>query len=97
MYGNGNKYEGQFVEGNRHGRGKLEKTNGDVYIGFFREDIMEGLGIYKWASGNRYEGEFKNNKPNGRGSLVSHEGKKINGLFKDGKLEKTLTDSKHLK
>lgn len=33
-------------------------NNGDYYDGEFRENMIHGKGIYKWATGEVYEGEF---------------------------------------
>lgn len=35
---NGESYDGQFFDGEKHGEGKYIWTNGDVYIGQFKND-----------------------------------------------------------
>ena len=34
--------------------------NGKQYIGDWKQNKMDGFGIFKWIDGKRYEGEFKN-------------------------------------
>lgn len=38
LYGNGEKYEGEFHNNVREGKGKIFKINGEVYEGIFRND-----------------------------------------------------------
>ena len=42
----GSKYTGKYKEGKKHGNGKYEKANGDVFEGFFKNDVFQGNGIY---------------------------------------------------
>ena len=41
-YKNGNYYEGEFLNGKRHGQGKMEFYNGDKYVGPYEDDKMHG-------------------------------------------------------
>lgn len=41
---NGNEYEGEFLNGMKNGMGKLKYTNGDMYIGTFKNDVFDGKG-----------------------------------------------------
>lgn len=76
IYSSGDSYEGEInSEGKRHGFGVYTTAryefgsdnvfSGDVYIGYFKNGIREGQGVYTSKDGSRYEGEFKNGKPNG--------------------------------
>ncbi len=38
FYGNGERYEGEFQNNVREGKGKIYKINGEVYEGIFRND-----------------------------------------------------------
>jgi len=38
----GNQYEGQFVNSQFHGIGRLTHRNGNVYVGEFRNNMIEG-------------------------------------------------------
>jgi hypothetical protein len=62
-------------------------TNGDKYVGEYKDDKIDGQGTYTFANGNKYVGEFKDGKYNGKGTLYSSNGSVINqGLWADGKL-----------
>lgn len=39
------------------------------YEGDFKDNLMQGGGIYKWQDGRVYEGEWKENKMDGVGKL----------------------------
>lgn len=41
------RYEGQFKNNRRQGRGRYLYNNGDEYIGDFQNDKKHGLGMYK--------------------------------------------------
>jgi hypothetical protein len=41
LYANGNKYEGSFRNGRRHGKGVFTFASGDRYEGTFRGDVAE--------------------------------------------------------
>lgn len=45
-YPNGNKYEGQWLNGKIHGAGTLTMANGDKYSGEWREGKRHGQGVY---------------------------------------------------
>ena len=65
-YENG-RYEGEFKNGKREGKGIYYYKDGDRYEGEFKNDKYEGKGIYYYDDGDRYEGEFKNSLFEGKG------------------------------
>ena len=67
IYTNGFKYEGQFANGLREGRGKLITPDGETYDGMWAKDAFNGQGTYIWASGAKYTGEWKNGVRDGYG------------------------------
>ena len=49
--------------------GKLEYNNGDVYEGDWKDDNMNGQGVFTDDKTGRYEGGFKNGMKDGKGNL----------------------------
>ena len=41
--------------------------NGNMYIGDFKNNKMDGHGVYYWKSGKVYDGEWKENRMDGEG------------------------------
>ncbi|MHC1745935.1 MAG: PDZ domain-containing protein [Negativicutes bacterium] len=84
-YANGDRYEGDVVNGNLQGKGVFTWANGDRYEGDFVNNRMHGKGILTYANGDRYEGEFVNSKYHGKGVLLHANGVRQEGTFIDGK------------
>lgn len=40
----------------KDGKGKYEFSNGDYYIGEFKENRLDGYGEFNWKNGNSYWG-----------------------------------------
>ena len=79
----GDKFEGQFKDGKKHGQGTYTFANGDVYKGQFKDDKKHGQGTEFYESGNKYEGQFKDGLKNGLGTYFYENGDKYEGQFKD--------------
>ena len=81
------KYEGDFLDGKRHGNGIQYWIGGlhegESYLGEWKEDERDGYGIQIWPDGRKYTGEWKNNRQNGKGVLTNATGDTYNGYFKD--------------
>ncbi|CAD8063264.1 unnamed protein product [Paramecium sonneborni] len=75
VYGNGSKYEGEKLNGLRHGNGTFfYQDNGGVYEGQWFENKMHGMGTLFYASGKpAYEGQWVNDKFEGKGTLYNEE------------------------
>ena len=89
-YYNG-KYEGEFKDNKREGKGKFYFNDGDIYEGDYKNDMREGKGItyYKGLNdGDRYEGEYKNDKKEGQGTYYYSNGDKFEGKWKNNIVEK---------
>lgn len=78
-------YEGDFVNGQRTGKGKFTWNNGDVYEGDFVDGKRHGKGKYTWARGTVYEGDFWNGQRTGKGKLTRPGGDVYEGDFVGGK------------
>ena len=77
------KYEGEFNNDKREGKGIMYYYNGDKYEGEYKNDKREGKGIMFYKSGDRYEGEFKNDKKEGKGIGYFKSGNKYEGEYKN--------------
>ena len=85
IWANGRIYEGDFKDGLRHGYG-INKINGIVYIGEWKEDKLFGQGKYVEPDGTVSEGNWKNNTLHGKGSIKKNCLYTISGEFADGKI-----------
>ena len=82
-FDNGDVYEGEMVNGLRHGKGKYTWANGDFYEGEWAKGWRSGFGIYKSYSKNEvdgstfasyvYEGDWKNSKKHGHGVATGYK------------------------
>ena len=67
----GGPYAGELSNGMRHGRGKQQYPNGDVFTGCFQQDKRVGIGRLDLAdNGGFYLGEWKDDERSGKGSLT---------------------------
>ena len=73
-YVDGSSYDGQWVEGQRQGRGVLNLRNGDVYTGFFDRDELHGSGEYKNADGSAISTTWNLGRKEGEGVLTDTRG-----------------------
>jgi hypothetical protein len=74
IYDNGDIYEGEWIDGLRHGNGIFTTYNEDgevaTYNGNWENDKKNGSGIYK-DEDYEYMGSWKNDKKHGNGTLES--------------------------
>jgi hypothetical protein len=86
---NGDRYEGEVIDGEPHGHGIFYFANGDRYEGEFIDGKMHGYGIYYWTNdqfaGDRYEGEFIDGKMHGYGIYYWANGDRYEGDWIDEK------------
>lgn len=73
LFGNGDRYEGEWVAGKIEGNGTMKYGTGDVYQGSWKSGkgclknhtcqliiiLVHGHGVYTQADGNQWEGEFE--------------------------------------
>ncbi len=52
IYDNGDKYTGQFLNGEKHGQGIYFYLNGKKYVGKWRNDKRYGQGTYIYKNGS---------------------------------------------
>jgi hypothetical protein len=81
----GEKYEGDFARGVKHGRGTWQTRIGDQYDGELKQGLYDGRGVCVYgASGDVYDGEFVRGLRHGRGELRFRNGSTYKGGFRLG-------------
>lgn len=83
---NGDKYDGEFLAGLMHGKGKFISTYSGTYSGDYVRGRMEGRGVLIYPDGSRYEGEFVGNQFYGKGRLEYPRGDVYQGDFEKNKM-----------
>ena len=78
------EYQGDTVDGQRHGRGVLLWGDGHRYEGEFRRGLMHGEGVHTTPSGESYRGAFANGQRHGAGMLRLPSGAVYEGSFQQG-------------
>jgi hypothetical protein len=78
-------YEGEFRNDKRDGKGilKFKKTN-NIYEGEFKEGLMTGTCIFRWANGDRYEGAVFDGIFQGKGKYFWKNGNEYVGSYENG-------------
>ena len=69
-YANGDKYEGDFVNGHKEGEGVYTFESGDVYEGAFEAGSFHGKGKYTTQFGDVYEGYITHGRITGFGKIT---------------------------
>lgn len=79
----GEKYEGEFHRGLKHGRGTWQTRTGDQYDGELKQGLYDGRGVCVYGgSGDVYDGDFVRGLRHGRGELRYRNGSVYNGGFR---------------
>lgn len=86
-YREGDKYEGEWEDGLRHGQGEyFSKASGAKYEGEYQNDVKHGRGKYTYPNGDVYNGEWNEGKRHGKGLYRNketggvYEGEWVNGV-----------------
>jgi len=86
VHESGERYEGDFRMGRRHGVGVQYYPDGKMkYKGDFQADARMGYGAYYFPNGDKYVGLFQNNLPNGKGTYYYVDGDRFVGIYTNGK------------
>ena len=92
-YDNGS-YTGMFKDGNRHGQGVYNWTNGDTYDGNWENNDKSGYGVYTGSWG-KYEGNYKNDRRYGYGKETLKNGEIYEGFWLDEKTGNDITKTQN--
>ena len=84
-WGSGDRYEGEFSDGERHGYGTYTWPDGGRYEGEWHDTEQHGFGSRTWPNGDRYEGEWRDGKVHGRGTYNWANGDRYEGEWRDDK------------
>jgi hypothetical protein len=76
------RYEGNFEDGFRSGRG-IQVLNNGRYEGNFLKGLRDGNGNYYWTNGERYEGAWVRGKRAGNGIHYEPNGMRYEGEFQN--------------
>lgn len=83
-----NIYEGNWVNGQRSGLGKMSYASGcdndppDIYEGEWQADARHGRGTMTYAQNNVYEGYWKDDHRNGMGTMFFvDKGTRFDGMW----------------
>eukprot|EP00041_Stephanoeca_diplocostata_P007190 m.99982 g.99982 ORF g.99982 m.99982 type:complete len:215 (+) comp16770_c0_seq1:183-827(+) len=67
----------------RHGKGRAELPNGDVYEGDYENGKRHGRGVYRFKNRSCYDGEYAANKKEGTGTFWYPDGSIYEGSWAD--------------
>lgn len=82
------KYTGLFVNGLRHGKGKMIYADGSVYDGPFLYGKKHGdAGTITYVNGDKYIGQWSGDYPNGKGKYYFKTGERYEGSFVNGEFD----------
>ena len=82
-YPSGAVYEGEWLAGMPHGKGRQTWLSGEVYEGDWIRGLRTGRGKLTYPAGHVYEGDFFNNKKNGQGRVTLVNDNFYIGQFKE--------------
>jgi hypothetical protein len=75
-------FDGVITNGVRDGPGKLTWTNGDTYVGDFKNGLRHGKGVYEEKkAGRRYEGAWVMSQKDGKGVETFANGDTYTGEY----------------
>lgn len=90
FYKNGNKYDGYWEVGARHGKGTLHYEGKGDWVGEWNKNLpWNGEGVYQFKSNNdivRYEGKMVEGRLSGNCKIYKNEKLTTKGIFTNGKL-----------
>lgn len=86
VFSSGDRYDGEFRNGERNGCGTFTFASGRRYMGEFRNDAFNGEGIWILENGDRYIGEFEDSKCSGQGTFIFADGSSESGIWQNSLL-----------
>src|SRR5574343_1875170 len=74
LYANGTVYEGDWRNGEMHGKGEYTYANGSVYYGDWRDGKERGKGRLTLVKGTVYYGDWRDGRLHGKGEYTYASG-----------------------
>lgn len=87
VFANGDKYAGDFVNGEAHGQGILYFANGSRYYGDWEHNFRQGKGKLIYHIGHEYLGDFWRNHMHGEGTMRYANGDTYEGQWQKSRPE----------
>lgn len=81
-YSDGGRYEGEWVDGLRHGQGRFIVSDGTIYIATFKDNFPDGPGEIRYAKGSILKGNFDHGWHMPKGTLRYKNGSTYVGPLK---------------
>lgn len=75
----GDRYDGEYVDGIRQGQGTYVWRSGSVYRGAYVDCRRSGWGVMNHADGRRYEGHWTRGRRDGEGTMTLPDGRSYSG------------------
>ena len=85
-YSDGDKYEGEWKDGQKNGQGTFTWSNGRKYVGEFKNGIQHGQGTLTFPNGKKFKGKWKDGKP-WNGTVYDKDGN-VTSKYVNGELHK---------
>ena len=82
-YPNGDVYQGDYLNDERHGKGYYQYANGDAYEGGFIKGKLHGTGQYTVDNGDSFTGTWKNDKVHGTVQYTFANGDTLSGKYSE--------------
>ena len=83
-YDGGDVYEGEILNGKRHGHGTYTWSDGSFYDGEWKDGKKDGNGKQSHPDGSCYDGGWKDDKMDGFGVLVYSNQSRYEGHWSEG-------------
>lgn len=83
-------FEDIYGSNRKQAQTKENYSNGDFYVGPFKNGQKHGMGVYTYEDGIKYEGFFKDGMKHGHGKVIHTNGKIIYVEYKNDKLVTNL-------
>jgi len=89
-------FDGNFVWGKKMGNGTYRSPEGDIYYGYFENDIIQGVGIKIFKNHSHfsvYWGDFIKNELKGSGVIWLKNGMMIDCIFENSEVKDALVEA----